>query len=83
MKTYTIERTNGDKRTATRMTEAIVTARQMLGVSRAYRGAEYQSDREVDYATERRENCTCLDIWRTLRDASEQSGACAPIVISW
>lgn len=83
MTTYTIERTNGEKREATRMAEALVIARQMMGVSRAYRGAEYQSDREVDFATERRENCTCLDIWRTLADAREQSGACAPVVISW
>jgi len=83
MTTYTIESESGETRTAVTIAEAIVIAQQMMIVRRAWRGAQYRSDREVDSATDRRENCTCLDMWRTPSDAREERSACAPVVISW
>lgn len=80
MKTYQIDRSNGDTRTAKSMTDALATARRMLGVSRVYRGAEYITDRPVK---DDREACNALDIWTARNQASAISDAQAPIVISW
>lgn len=81
MKTYKIDRSNGDSRTVSSSKVAIATARRMLGVSRVYRGAEYQTDRPGKDGD--REYCTGLDIWASRADANRVTGGQAPIVISW
>lgn len=81
MSKYTIERTNGDKATANSMADAVASARRMLGASRVYRGAEYQTDRPGKDGD--RENCTGLDIWASRRNAAREMSAPADVVISW
>lgn len=85
MKTYHIDRSNGTHRTATSLADALRIARELLGVSRVYRGAEYQTDRPAsEYWKARglaREYCTGLDIWTSRKGAAE--GSQAPVVISW
>lgn len=78
---YTIDRDNGESYTASSMSAAIAQARRVLCATRVYRGAEYQTDRPTRGGE--RQYCTGLDIWRTRADATKQSSACAPIVISW
>ena len=80
MPKYRIDRDNGDTTTARSMSAALATARRELGVSRVYRGAQYRTDRPGTDGD--RIFCTGLDIWRTRREATSQSGTCAPIVIS-
>jgi hypothetical protein len=77
-----IQRENGETFHASTKLEAKRVARRLLG-GVIYYGAQYRSDREVDLITERREPCTDLDCWRMLAEARQQSGACAPVVISW
>lgn len=81
MKTYKIERANGDKRTAASLRGALTVARRMLGVHRIYRGAEYQTDRPDDNGE--REYCTGLDIWTSRKMAITDTGKSADVVISW
>jgi hypothetical protein len=81
MRTYKIERTNGDRATAHSLKDALAASRRMLGVTRVYRGAEYQTDRPGK--DDEREYCTGLDIWTSPAEAKRQSDAPAPVVISW
>lgn len=81
MTTYSIDRSNGEIRTASNSKAAFATARRMLGVSRVYRGAEYQTDRPGQHGE--REYCTGLDIWTSRADANRETGGPAPVVISW
>lgn len=96
MTNYTIEHANGDSATATSMTGAIAAARRMLGGSmreipgggfevsgRVYRGAEYRTDRPSASDPDEREYVDALDIWAFRKDATQQSDAQAPVVISW
>ena len=77
---YTIERSNGEKRTANSINGALRIARNMIGVSRMYRGALYTTDRSG--ANDRIE-CYALDIWTTGEQAIRENGSQAPVVISW
>lgn len=81
MKTYQIDRSNGDTRTAKSMADALATARRMLGVSRVYRGAEYATDRPTKEGD--REGCTGLDIWTSRAHAAQQTNGQPPVVISF
>ena len=46
-------------------------------------GVDAQSITDRPTRDGERQYCTGLDIWRTRADATKQSSACAPIVISW
>lgn len=83
MKTYRIDRSNGETSIASSFREAMTITREMLGSARIYRGAEYQTDRPSIEADKDRETCTALDIWTSRADAQIQSGTPAPVVISW
>lgn len=82
MHKYRITSDNGDTHTARSMKAAIATARRELGVTRVYRGAQYRTDRPGTEGERERVYCTGLDIWRTRAEATRQSNACAPVVIS-
>jgi hypothetical protein len=76
---YTITHKNGNERQAGSMALALIAARELMGVSRIYLGAEYLSDREEG---DDLISITCLDIWPSGRQAEGQSHYQADVVIS-
>jgi hypothetical protein len=82
MRRYQIDALNGAaSRQATSMSEAISKARRMLGVSRVFRGAIYQTDRPA--AKGDREYCTAMDVWRKRSAATREMNTPADVVITW
>jgi len=77
---YTIHFSDGRRKTATSMNQAIDITRRELGVERIYRGARYVTD---EPAGEDRRVVEALDLWTTRADAMQVRDVPARAVVTW